>query len=143
MLVRYLIVSEMILFKEINLSDFINNFNYILPELIHLSYHLLKHTFNTNIQMKSKSRSNLTNNNNIGLESKRSLSTTNVLGKGAPAPHPVRPDHIELSVAKGRNQIDWILKKRHDMQLFAPTNFTYAKLLGEGAFGKVRHCNYK
>ena len=26
--------SEMILFKEINLSDFINNFNYILPELI-------------------------------------------------------------------------------------------------------------
>lgn len=99
--------------------------------------------------MASKSRSILTTKTGIAVDSKRSMksiSTTAIHKKGAPAPnpsHPVRPDHIELSVEKGRNQIEWILKKRHDMQLFAPTNFTYAKLLGEGAFGKVRGCTYK
>jgi len=32
------------------------------------------------------------------------------------------------------------LKKQ--IQVFSPMNFTYSKLLGEGAFGKVRKCDY-
>ena len=38
--------------------------------------------------------------------------------------------------------MDSMEKRKKHIQLFSPLNFSYSKLLGEGAFGKVRMCDY-